>query len=146
MEEIMHSGQKWSMLRVPALEFCQIHKELGTQGNLYLLFDKNHSIAFVTQSVPLISKAVFLKTKTILYNSSIYRMIRKLAKKQTMKNMWKALKFKREELDEFNLLLKKFNLIFFITKDPDLYCFIAPEPDEHQNSERTCPEDHEPSD
>lgn len=141
----MHGGRKWVLLQTPVLEFCNILKETSTHGVLYVISDKTLSLAFISQSVPVITRVIYDKTQFVLNNSSIYRMIRVETKKKTIKNHWKAKKFKRGELLEFNNHLRKYDQLLFITKNPDLYSFIQ-EPDECQNSERTCPSDHAPSD
>jgi hypothetical protein len=145
MDSILHGGVRWHIVQAPVLEFCHIDKEIGTHGKVYIVWDKSRTLAFISQSIPVITETIFQKTKFVVNNSSIYRMVRLRAKKD-IKDHWRAKKYDRKNLDEFNKGLNLFISLIFITKNVDLYAFKAPEQVVCQSSERTCPLDHERGD
>jgi hypothetical protein len=146
MSQLLLGGLSWDILDVPELEFLEIGKEKGTHGTIYLVNDRMRTAGFVSQSIPIITAAIQLKLNKTVHNSSLYRIVRKLPKTTLYTNKtWTARKFKRENIAEFNEAIKGFYVLFFITKNPDLYAFRNPEAsDECQNSERTYPEDRAP--
>ena len=137
----MHCGSVWQVLEVPELVYTEIGKEKNTHGTLYLLNDRLKSVGFVCQSIPPGTAAINQKLSLHLHSSSFYRILRKESKKSNLHKNWTVKEYKRDELEKFNEAISAIYLLFFVTKNPDLYAFTNPEElGEYQNSERTYPE------
>ena len=145
MDEIVRCGQIWTVLPTGPLEFSAIGKEVSTQGKLYIGFDNLRTVAFVSQSAPLIPIALHRKTNIVVHLSSLYRVVRE-EQSHFVRKGWKVKKYHRSDLEEFNRFIQDFSILYFVSKNLDLYEFRPPEPAESQNFERTCPPENEPSD
>jgi hypothetical protein len=144
-DEIVHCGTVWQVLEVPELVFTEIGKEKNTHGTLYLLNDRLKSVGFVCQSLPPATAAINQKLRLHLHSSSFYRILRKESKKSHMHKNWTVREYNRDSLEKFNEAIGGIYLLYFVTKNPDIYAFINPEASgEYQNSGRTYPEDRGP--
>ena len=120
----MNDNEHWHVIPVPCtLSLTGIAKERGTHGSVYCLWDNNTlNTIWIGQSVPALveninSKAVFHESKR-LHASSLYRCLRKEARKESHKS-WKITKFNRSDLNEINQFVKNFpKMILYAQEHP----------------------------
>ena len=85
---------------------------------------------WIGQSIPALvrsinEKAVMNETKR-LHASSLYRCLRKEARKESHKN-WKVEKFSRTQVEDLNVFIKAFPSAVFISKSPELWKCSTPD-------------------
>ena len=116
--------EDWSVIPCPPeVTLSAIHKEKGTHGAVYLLYECDMSSPiWVGQSVPAIVKAVndksILAIEKRLHASSLYRCLRGESKKGIHKG-WRVERVERGEIASINERIKKFSSVVFVSKDPE---------------------------
>lgn len=126
------AAEQWYVIPCPAgLELTSIGKERGTHGAVYTLWEcERKSAVWLGQSVPQLVRSINEKAVTApekrLHASSLYRCLRKEARKESHKS-WKVEKFTRAEIGELNKFLSDFPSIVVTSKSPELWhCQAAP--------------------
>ena len=122
----MSDSETWYIIPCPSnLELTCVSKERGTHGSVYCLWEcERKTPVWVGQSIPALvrsinEKAVMNEAKR-LHASSLYRCLRREARKESHKN-WKVEKFARVQIEELNHFLKTFPSAVFISKSPELW-------------------------
>ena len=118
--------EEWIIIPCPcSITLTSVNKERGTHGSVYILWECDRNLpVWVGQSIPALvnginEKAIFCASKR-LHASSLYRCLRKEARKENHKS-WCVSKFSRQEIDEINAFIKKFPSVIFISKSPELW-------------------------
>ena len=121
----------WYVIPVPSdINLTEISKERGTHGSVYCLWEcEKRTPAWMGQSIPALvrsinEKAVMTQEKR-LHASSLYRCLRREARKESHKN-WKVEKFSRAEVSELNEFLSGFPSVVVTSKSPELWRCSAP--------------------
>lgn len=114
------------MIQCPrSVQLLSISKERGTHGFVYCLWEcERRTPVWVGQSIPALvrcinDKAVAAVEKR-LHASSLYRCLRKEARKDSHKN-WKVLKMARDEIEKINDHLSSFPSVVYCSKSPELW-------------------------
>lgn len=122
----MGEPDQWYIIPCPAnLQLTSIGKEHGTHGYCYVLWEcERKTSVWLGQSVPRLVRAINEKAVTApekrLHASSLYRCLRKEARKESHKS-WKVDKFSRAEIVELNRFLADFPSIVVVSKFPELW-------------------------
>jgi len=122
----MSASEQWFVIPCPAgLQLTSVGKERGTHGSLYALWEcERKSSVWLGQSVPQLVCSINEKAVTTpekrLHASSLYRCLRKEARKESHKS-WKVEKFTRAEIAELNKFLADFPSIVVTSKSPELW-------------------------
>jgi hypothetical protein len=116
MDETLQLGDRlYHILCVPSLRFKEIKKEWGTQGKLYVIWANNcFRQCFVGQSVPPLVAMVRKVCALSLHSSSLYRILRGLAKKPSTHN-FKIVNV--TSVEELNEQVARFELLFCCSQD-----------------------------
>ena len=116
----------WHVIPCPStVTLTNIQKERGTHGSVYCLWEcEKRTPVWVGQSIPALvrsinDKAVVTAEKR-LHASSLYRCLRREARKESHKN-WKVNKFARSEISELNQHLLQFPSTIYCSKSPELW-------------------------
>ena len=115
----------------PTVELTNIAKERGTHGSVYCLWECECKLPiWIGQSIPALvrsinEKAVLSDTKR-LHASSLYRCLRKEARKESHKS-WKVEKFSRAQVEDINEFIGKFPSAVFVSKSPELWKCSRPQ-------------------
>ena len=127
----MTDADAWFIIPCPSsLQLTSIAKERGTHGSIYCLWECERRLpVWIGQSIPALvrsinEKAVLNDTKR-LHASSLYRCLRKEARKESHKN-WKVEKFSRAQVEDLNSFLAAFPSAVFISKSPELWKCTRP--------------------
>ncbi len=133
----MSDADSWYIIPCPSsLELTQVSKERGTHGSVYCLWECERRLpVWIGQSIPALvrsinHKAVMNDTKR-LHASSLYRCLRKEARKESHKN-WKVEKFSRAQVEDLNAFIANFPSAVFISKSPELWQCKRPSSPAHQ--------------
>jgi len=119
-------AEQWYVIPCPAnVELTSVAKERGTHGSIYCLWEcERRSPAWLGQSVPALVRSInekaVLAPEKRLHASSLYRCLRREARKESHKN-WKVEKFSRAEIAELNKFLVHFPSIVVTSKAPELW-------------------------
>ena len=126
----------------PTVELITVAKERGTHGSVYCLWECECKLpVWIGQSIPALvrsinDKAVLTETKR-LHASSLYRCLRKEARKESHKS-WKVEKFSRAQIEDINMFLKEFPSAVFVSKSPELWKCSRPQTKNGAGSEMEC--------
>jgi len=122
----MVDSDQWYVIPCPAqVQLTCVQKERGTHGAVYALWEcEKRTPCWIGQSIPALvrsinEKAVVAPEKR-LHASSLYRCLRREARKESHKN-WKVEKFARADIAELNLFLNGFPSIVVTSKSPELW-------------------------
>lgn len=122
----MTDADAWYIIPCPStVELTCVCKERGTHGSVYCLWECERRLpVWIGQSIPALvrsinEKAVMNETKR-LHASSLYRCLRKEARKESHKN-WKVEKFSRAQVEDLNVFISSFPSAVFISKSPELW-------------------------
>ena len=122
----------WFTIPCPSsVELTCVLKERGTHGSVYCLWEcERRSPVWIGQSVPALvrcinEKAVMNDAKR-LHASSLYRCLRREARKDSHKN-WKVEKFSRAQVEALNAFISVFPSMVFISKSPELWKCCQPD-------------------
>ena len=120
------SNETWYVIPCPSsVELTSVSKERGTHGAIYCLWEVDRKTpVWIGQSIPALvasinDKAVITVEKR-LHASSLYRCLRKEARKESHKS-WKVDKFSRTQVSELNKHLKTFPSVVYVSKSPELW-------------------------
>jgi hypothetical protein len=145
------AAEQWFVIPCPAqLELTAIGKERGTHGCVYALWEcERKSSVWLGQSVPQLVRSINEKAVTTaekrLHASSLYRCLRKEARKESHKS-WKVEKFTRAEIGELNKFLADFPSIVVTSKSPELWhCQAAPGGDAGKDAAPSASDASDPS-
>jgi hypothetical protein len=118
--------ETWFIIPCPsAMALTSICKERGTHGSVYCLWECERATpVWIGQSIPALvrcinDKAVYSVAKR-LHASSLYRCLRKEARKESHKN-WKVEKFSRAQVEDLNTFTGRYPGIIFVSKSPELW-------------------------
>ena len=118
--------ETWFIIPCPSsVELTNVAKERGTHGSIYCLWEcEKRTPVWVGQSVPALvrsinEKAVMTPEKR-LHASSLYRCLRREARKESHKN-WKVEKFSRNQVQDLNAHLSQFPSVVYCSKSPELW-------------------------
>ena len=115
----------------PTVELTNIAKERGTHGSVYCLWECECKLPiWIGQSIPALvksinEKAVLSDTKR-LHASSLYRCLRKEARKESHKS-WKVEKYSRAQVEDINEIISNFPSAVFVSKSPELWKCSRPQ-------------------
>uniref|UniRef100_A0A6C0BZM4 Uncharacterized protein n=1 Tax=viral metagenome TaxID=1070528 RepID=A0A6C0BZM4_9ZZZZ len=115
----------------PTVELTNISKERGTHGSVYCLWECECKLPiWIGQSIPALvrsinEKAVLTDTKR-LHASSLYRCLRKEARKESHKS-WKVEKYSRAQVEDINEFIHNFPSAVFVSKSPELWKCSRPQ-------------------
>ena len=130
----MADSEAWYVIPCPStLELTGVAKERGTHGSVYCLWECEKKMpVWIGQSIPALvrsinEKAVMNDSKR-LHASSLYRCLRKEARKESHKN-WKVEKFSRAQVEDLNAFIRGFPSAVFISKSPELWKCSKPAQD-----------------
>lgn len=136
----MSDADAWYIIPCPSsVELTNISKERGTHGSVYCLWECERRLpVWIGQSIPALvrsinEKAVMNDTKR-LHASSLYRCLRKEARKESHKN-WKVEKFSRAQVEDLNSFITSFPSCVFISKSPELW--KCSRPSDEENDKKT---------
>lgn len=122
----MTDADAWYIIPCPStVELTCVCKERGTHGSVYCLWECERRLpVWIGQSIPALvrsinEKAVMNDTKR-LHASSLYRCLRREARKESHKN-WKVEKFSRAQVEDLNVFIGSFPSAVFISKSPELW-------------------------
>ena len=124
-------NEVWYVIPCPkSVKLTAVSKERGTHGSVYCLWECDKSAPiWIGQSIPALvrsinAKAVLSDAKR-LHASSLYRCLRREARKDSHKN-WKVKKFSRAEIEDVNQFMNGFHNIVFVSKAPELWECVSP--------------------
>lgn len=127
----MSDSDAWYVIPCPSsVELTGVSKERGTHGSVYCLWEcERCSSVWIGQSIPALvrsinEKAVMNESKR-LHASSLYRCLRKEARKESHKN-WKVDKFSRAQVEDLNAFITSFPSAVFVSKSPELWKCSTP--------------------
>ena len=136
----MTEADAWYIIPCPStVELTSVCKERGTHGSVYCLWECERKMpVWVGQSIPALvrsinDKAVMNETKR-LHASSLYRCLRKEARKESHKN-WKVEKFSRAQVEDLNIFMATFPSTVFISKSPELWKCSRPKNESQEEGE-----------
>ena len=116
-------NQIWYVIPCPSsVNLLGISKERGTHGSVYCLWECERRLPlWIGQSIPALvrcinAKAVISDSKR-LHASSLYRCLRKEARKESHKS-WKVDKFSRSQIEDINDFIREFPSTVFVSKSP----------------------------
>jgi len=130
--------EQWFIIPCPAgVELTFVAKERGTHGSIYCLWEcEKKTPCFLGQSIPQLVKCindkVVLAPEKRLHASSLYRCLRREARKESHKN-WKVERFSRADVAELNAFLAEFPSIVVTSKSPELWHCVANAADEERD-------------
>lgn len=122
----MVDPEQWYVIPCPStINLTKVEKERGTHGAIYALWECEKLMpCWVGQSVPALVKSINEKAVSApekrLHASSLYRCLRREARKESHKN-WKVEKFSRSDVGLLNTFLKQFPSIVVTSKSPELW-------------------------
>ena len=128
---MLEKEEAWHIIPCPpTLSLVEVSKEHGTHGSVYFLFCESHAAAWIGQSIPAlvrkINEKAILNSSKRLHASSLYRCLRKEARKESHKG-WKVEKFSRAQVEDINSFISTFPGVVFVSKSPELWKCSKPE-------------------
>jgi hypothetical protein len=143
----MEDVDQWYVIPCPAnVQLTSVVKERGTHGSIYCLWEcERKTPCWIGQSIPALvrsinEKAVATNEKR-LHASSLYRCLRREARKESHKN-WKVEKFSRSDIQALNLFLCEFPSIVVTSKSPELWhcnALTSPDDDDSDSPDEASP-------
>jgi len=131
-KSMISSNHTWYIIPCPSTVLLTgVCKERGTHGSIYCLWECEGKLpVWIGQSIPALvrsinDKAVLSDSKR-LHASSLYRCLRKEARKESHKS-WKVEKFSRTQVEDLNNFVKNFSSVVFVSKSPELWKCSRPE-------------------
>jgi len=122
----MADSDQWFVIPCPAnVQLTFIQKERGTHGAIYAMWEcEKRTPCWIGQSIPALVRSInekaIMSPEKRLHASSLYRCLRKEAKKMAHKN-FRVEKFARVDISELNLFLGEFPSIVVTSKSPELW-------------------------
>lgn len=122
----MAASDQWFVIPCPAnVKLTSVQKERGTHGAIYALWEcEKHTPCWIGQSIPALVRSIndkaIIAPEKRLHASSLYRCLRKEAKKFVHKN-YRVEKFARADVCELNVFFGEFPSIVVTSKSPELW-------------------------
>ena len=119
-------NETWFVIPCPSsVALTDISKERGTHGAIYCLWEVDRKTpVWIGQSIPALVESIndkaVLTVEKRLHASSLYRCLRREARKESHKN-WKVSKYSRTQVDELNAHLRQFPSVVYVSKSPELW-------------------------
>lgn len=146
----MVDAEHWFVIPCPSnINLTMVEKERGTHGAIYALWEcEKRTPCWVGQSVPALVRSINQKAVVTpekrLHASSLYRCLRREARKESHKN-WKVEKFSRADVGLLNTFFQQFPSIVVTSKSPELWHCSATSPPEELASVAEAPVESPPS-
>ena len=146
----MVDAEHWFVIPCPSnINLTTVEKERGTHGAIYALWEcEKRTPCWVGQSVPALVRSINQKAVVTpekrLHASSLYRCLRREARKESHKN-WKVEKFSRADVGLLNTFFQQFPSIVVTSKSPELWHCSATSPPEEPASVAEAPVESPPS-
>ena len=116
----------WYVIPCPSnMQLTNVSKERGTHGSIYCLWEcERKQPLWIGQSIPALVRSInekgILNKSKRLHASSLYRVLRKEARKCSHKN-FVVEKFSRANVEDVNSFISTFASVIFCTKAPELW-------------------------